>query len=514
MRYLFVPVGLDMAPRRLQLLQKKLEQSGNKVKRLPCTSQDPKRVGKLIQKADILVVSGDRSALLSRALRHCLGEAITTLETAPGRFVPVDNLESKDIREELFRIQDEEVDKNNTHPMKRLRVYCANEAPPCTFLQGRRPTAQQLRVYQRRHKFAFMRKDSGPVGDAADNSLLIETFQRLERSYTSMGEHWRSFAAQKAVRVLKSLTYTLTTEAQVDSLSGVGARSRDKMKELLATNECQRLAIENDKKVATTAELASVWGLGLAKADELFRQGVRSLDELRRRQDDLLNDKQRYCLEHHVELSLKMSRSEVEEIFAEVQAAVHELFTKENATWTGCSVKSVTCGSYRRGRESSGDVDILMTCLDKTELGDELHHLVNHLKMREFVCFSLTSSDHTSSHGSQSWMGVIRHRGHLRRMDIKAYPLSQWSFALLHFTGSAIFNRSLRLYARHMGLSLSDHGLCPVLRRGGDKTATGQPFACRSEAEIFECLGVPYREAPERDLVQQKRGRIEVTDVG
>ena len=146
-----------MAPRRLQLLQKKLEQSGNKVKvsvvglwnqRLPCTSQDPKRVGKLIQKADILVVSGDRSALLSRALRHCLGEAITTLETAPGRFVPVDNLESKDIREELFRIQDEEVDKNNTHPMKRLRVYCANEAPPCTFLQGRRPTAQQLRVYQ------------------------------------------------------------------------------------------------------------------------------------------------------------------------------------------------------------------------------------------------------------------------------------------------------------------------------------------------------------------------------
>jgi DNA polymerase/3'-5' exonuclease PolX len=34
-----------------------------------------------------------------------------------------------------------------------------------------------------------------------------------------------------------------------------------------------------------------------------------------------------------------------------------------------------------------------------------------------------------------------------RRIDIKAYPLDQYGFALLYFTGSGNFNRSMRLFA-------------------------------------------------------------------
>ena len=35
----------------------------------------------------------------------------------------------------------------------------------------------------------------------------------------------------------------------------------------------------------------------------------------------------------------------------------------------------------------------------------------------------------------------------VRRIDIKAYPKDQYGFALLYFTGSGNFNRSMRLFA-------------------------------------------------------------------
>jgi len=48
------------------------------------------------------------------------------------------------------------------------------------------------------------------------------------------------------------------------------------------------------------------------------------------------------------------------------------------------------------------------------------------------------------------------------RIDIKYYPIQQFAFATLYFTGSDMFNRSMRLFARKKGLSLSDHGITQV----------------------------------------------------
>jgi DNA polymerase/3'-5' exonuclease PolX len=57
-------------------------------------------------------------------------------------------------------------------------------------------------------------------------------------------------------------------------------------------------------------------------------------------------------------------------------------------------------------------------------------------------------------------MGVCRfeHPTH-HRIDIKYYPLEQYAWALLYFTGSGEFNRQLRLFAMKNGLQLSDHGV-------------------------------------------------------
>ena len=64
--------------------------------------------------------------------------------------------------------------------------------------------------------------------------------------------------------------------------------------------------------------------------------------------------------------------------------------------------------------------------------------------------------------GGQTYMGICWKDNLHRRVDIKWYPYDQLPFAQLYFTGSAYFNRSMRLYAKTIGFSLSDHGLQPT----------------------------------------------------
>ena len=120
-----------------------------------------------------------------------------------------------------------------------------------------------------------------------------------------------------------------------------------------------------------------------------------------------------------------------------------------------------------------------------------LEKIVTNLEEQGFVKERLGALKISHS-GSQTFFGICKlpeSEVH-RRLDIKIYPRSQLAFALLYFTGSAHFNRSMRLFASKKGYSLSYEGLYPVVRgisknKTNQKVAIGYGIPCHTEQDIF-----------------------------
>lgn len=113
-----------------------------------------------------------------------------------------------------------------------------------------------------------------------------------------------------------------------------------------------------------------------------------------------------------------------------------------------------------------------------------------------------------------------------RRIDIKTYPCELYPLALLYFTGPEYFNRTTRFLAERLWVTdwlsvcvgarapMCDcfPCVCPPLHcfRGfhlSDKEFVDRgrspnvPIVCKSEADVFTALGLPYMEPNERGLV-------------
>ncbi|CAM9118365.1 unnamed protein product [Laminaria digitata] len=187
-----------------------------------------------------------------------------------------------------------------------------------------------------------------------------------------------------------------------------------------------------------------------------------------------------------------MPRSEAAEIEAVVAEAAESLCP---------GVQCQACGSYRRGKETCGDVDVLICPPQGQENCSIMLELLEKLRVRGLITDDLaTPRPHEPGH-SQSYMGVIRLPGEgrlHRRVDIKLYPTSMYGFAVLYFTGSGQFNCSMRNFAKIKGLSLSDKGLKRVNRVEGKKVHSFPSFRCPREEDVFIALGLEWRDPRDR----------------
>lgn len=136
-------------------------------------------------------------------------------------------------------------------------------------------------------------------------------------------------------------------------------------------------------------------------------------------------------------------------------------------------------GSYRRRRESVGDLDILATCDDGPAVTERFVHYPD--------VAAVLSQGPTRA--------TVRLRGGLQ-VDLRVVEPEAYGAAMLYFTGSKAHNVELRKLAQADGLKLNEYGLY----RGTTRVA-GQ-----TEADVYAALGLDWI-APE---LREARGEIEL----
>lgn len=215
-------------------------------------------------------------------------------------------------------------------------------------------------------------------------------------------------------------------------------------------SRCKRLqALLADEKKRAVLTFSTIYGVGPATAEAFFKKGLRTLDDLRADAATMatLTPQQRIGLRHVSDFAQRIPRAEVERIGARVRAALSTIVGDERIQF--CQ----PVGSYRRGKLSSGDVDMLI-CLRDEGAGagsggkassSVLASLVQSLAASGFVTDSLAEPHRSKggTTGKATWMGVCLPEpdGLHRRLDIKFYPQALLPFALLYFTGADFFDR-------------------------------------------------------------------------
>lgn len=259
---------------------------------------------------------------------------------------------------------------------------------------------------------------------------------KMSKIYATERDLGRKLAYMKAASVIRSLPKELESEKEVENLAGIGKKIADKIKELMQTGGLQKLQqLQQSERTTVCGEFCTVWGIGPSKAQELWAAGLRSVGDLHSRLD-LLSKNQQLGLRYHSDFKQPIPREKVQRMFEKVQRVMATLVPSLDL------YRMEVCGSYRRGKPTCGDIDIIISRKDGTYESGLLGNLVSALERDGFLTDHLTHPKTPEGRSSISYMGVCRFEEPTHhRIDIKYYPLEQYAWALLYFTGSGEFNR-------------------------------------------------------------------------
>ncbi|KAK7076416.1 hypothetical protein SK128_014977 [Halocaridina rubra] len=323
------------------------------------------------------------------------------------------------------------------------------------------------------------------------NSHITKELEKLAAAYKSKNDTWRAVGYQKAISAIRNYSKEITSREEALGIRGVGARLADKVSEIIESGKLRKVAeVCEDDEAKTLQLFMGVWGAGPTTAKNWYIQGFRTLDDLQTKAT--LTRHQQIGLKHYSDINSRIPREEVAEI---------ENYVREAALTIKEGLIVMVCGSYRRGKPTCGDVDVLITHPDGQSHTNLFKSVLKKLHENGFLTDDLVTQEDNGN--QQKYLGVCKlpgaHKKH-RRLDVIVVPYAEYAPATMYFTGSAHFNRSMRLLATKMGMSLSEHGLrAGVVRQGREKLTEGYLLDTPSEESIFAHLGLEYRSPQERD---------------
>jgi len=305
------------------------------------------------------------------------------------------------------------------------------------------------------------------------NADIAQIFEEIAEILQIEGANpFRIRAYRNAAREVQMLGQELKTLVEngedLTRLPGIGKDLAAKIEEIVRTGECRSLQKLQKSLPAGLADLLHIPGIGPKKVHALYHElDIHTPEQLLRAAKD-------GRLQTLHGFGKKTSQAIIKNIEAHIQQK-HRMKLALAAQYADALVaylgkqknvdEVIVAGSYRRCRETVGDIDILV-CAEKSKS-----------VVKAFVEYDEVADVQTS--GSQRSTVILKNG---LQVDLRVIPRKSFGAALHYFTGSKSHNIEIRRRALQHGLKINEYGVFK-----GDKQIAG-----KTEDSVYKAVGLPW----------------------
>lgn len=314
-----------------------------------------------------------------------------------------------------------------------------------------------------------------------DNAAIAAVFKEMAELLEFRGENpFRIRAYENGARAVQNADESIAEIAadpdrDLADLTGIGKTLAEKIHTLLESGTLPQLEQLRDQVPEIVLQIARIPGLGAKKAvrlrDELdinslqeletaCRQGqVAALKGFGKKTELMILD----GLSIAKAASERMKWIEADQLAAEIEAHMETAASPDGEPLIR---RMQWAGSYRRGRETVGDLDLLAVATDRDAAMDRFEAFPGRL----------------STIGRGETKISIR-VGQAFQVDMRLVAEDEFGAALQYFTGSQSHNIRLRRIAKQRGLKINEYGVFRI----DDQTRV----ASETEADVYGALDLP-----------------------
>ncbi|KAL2813977.1 hypothetical protein BJX63DRAFT_420979 [Aspergillus granulosus] len=380
--------------------------------------------------------------------------------------------------------------------------------------------------------YACMR--SSPLKSPNEQFINQLTKIRTVRELNMDGIGVRAYST--AIAAIAAYPHELCQPSQILALPGCDHKIANLFAEFKASESgtlSDASVLDSDPDLKTLNEFSEIWGVGAKTArDFYYARHWRDLDDIVEHGWNSLSRVQQIGVKYYDEFLLPIPRTEAESIAQII--AKHANAVRPTATYDGRGVECILVGSYRRGKPSSHDVDLILTHRDEAATNGLIVDVVASLEQEGWITHTLALHMTTSKRDQQPlpyrgesqgkhhfdtldkalvvWQDPVPPPSHSiqtegarnpnphRRVDIIISPWRTVGCAVLGWSGDTTFERDLRRYAKKSrGWKFDSSGVRERTTGGQviDLERGGETWEER-ERMVMEGLGVGWRPAEER----------------
>ncbi len=322
-----------------------------------------------------------------------------------------------------------------------------------------------------------------------NNSKIADHLETLADLLEFQGANsFRTNAYRNGARRIRQLSESIEAlvadEFDLTTLDGIGKSVSEKCLELLERGQLKQIEEILETVPPSVLDLLKVPKLGPKKAAALFQQlKITNLEQLKAA-----------CEAHHVQnvpgFGAKSEQAILDGIAIAAAANERILWAEADQIVQRLREHFASCdqirqiefgGSYRRGKETVGDLDILV---DASEADSAMDRLAELPSIASVIARGPTK------------MSVRLDTGFA--VDLRVVPHDSFGAALQYFTGNKEHNVALRKMAKDQGLKLNEWGVFP-------ESDPDNSIAGKTEEEVYRVFGMEWI-PPE---LRESRGEIE-----